>query len=407
MNHPLRFVVAAHALSTYGSFLNMVALGLFALDLTDSTVQTGLFMAVRLAAGFLAGPLAGVLVARHPRERLMVGADLLSAGTLVSLVVAPSVGQPVVLYALAVVLGAGQTLWGVALRSGIPDLVAPDRLARANAHLVAARSTAMLLGFGTSGVVVTVLGYHAAFLLDAATYVLSALLLTRVGGWRPTAAHRPSTGRPYGLRVRHALSGVAPVVLAMVAVRAADAFGSASHNVGLPVYATATRPDAPASFAALFTASWAVGSLVVSRLLARRLRAGPVSPLAFGLATCAMSVLFVSAFTGPPLWLLVVVVVAAGMADGYAEISYTTRLQAVEPSRRAHLFGLAGAVQNAGFGLGMVVSAVALDQFAPFPVIAAAHGLALVAAVVFLVSQLRFPQRRARRPAVQKVEVPP
>ncbi|MGW3892427.1 MFS transporter [Micromonospora chokoriensis] len=411
-SRPLRLVLAAQASSTYGSFLNMVALGLFTLDVTGSTVQTGLFMAVRLAAGVIMAPIAGALVGRYTRTGLMVTADLLSATVLVLLVVVPMGAKPAVLYGLAVVLGAGQAQWGVALRSGLPELVEPEGLARANAHLVAVRSTAMLLGFGTSGLLVTLLGYHAVFLVDAASYVLSALLLTRVGSWRPAAA--PARGRPAarprGPRLSHALSGIAPVVLAMIAVRAADAFGSASHNVGLPVYASLTRPDAPASFAALFTTAWAVGSLAVGRWFAWRTSrriADPTSPVAFGIATCAMSVLFVIAFTGPPLWLLAVVVVMAGMADGYAEISYTMRLQNAEPSRRAQLFGLAGAVQNAGFGLGMIVGAFALGQLQPLPVVAAAHGLALVAAVVFVITHIRSRHRRPHRPVVQKVEVAP
>ncbi|WP_158554014.1 MFS transporter [Micromonospora deserti] len=406
--HPLHLVVTAHAVSTYGSFLNLVALGLFTLQITGSPVQTGLFMAVRLAAGFLMGPVAGLLVNRYPRTVLMIGADLLSATVLVLLVLVPAGAQPTVLYLLAVVLGGGQILWGVALRSGLPELVGPERLARANGRLVAARSTAMLLGFGTSGLLVTLLGYHAAFLLDAASYGVSALLLCGVRGWTSVgaSARRRPAGALRGLRIRGVLAGIAPVVVAMIVVRAADAFGSASHNVGLPVYASLARPDAPASFAALFTTTWAVGSLVVGRWYARR-DAHPTSPAAFGIATCAMSLLFVLAFTGPPVWLLIILVVAAGVADGYAEISYTTRLQNVEPSRRAHLFGLAGAVQNAGFGLGMIVSAFALGRLAPLSVVAVAHGLALVAALVFLVAHARPSLRRPDRPAEQRVEVSP
>ncbi|MGC4814795.1 MFS transporter [Micromonospora sp. DT228] len=402
-------MISAYASSTYGSSLNMMVLGLFTLDVTGSTVHTGMLMAVRLAAGFLMGPISGVLLGRFAWTRLMITADLFSATALVLLVVVPVGAKPAVLYGLAVVLGAGQTQWGVALRTGLPELVGSQGLARANAHLVTARSTAMLLGFGTSGILVTLLGYHAAFLIDAASYVLSALLMTRVGRLRPapSPARRQPEGRPRGPHLSRALAGIAPVVLAMITLRATDAFGSASHNVGLPVYANLTRPGAPAFFAAMFTTAWAVGSLVVGRWFARwsgQRNIDLTSPAVFGFATCAMSVLFVLAFTGPPLWLLVVVVVMAGMADGCAEISYTTRLQNVEPSRRAHLFGLAAAFQNAGFGLGMIVAAFALDQLPPLPVVAAAHGLALVAAVVFLVIHARPPQRR---PAVQKVEVAP
>ncbi|WP_141714197.1 MFS transporter [Micromonospora inyonensis] len=61
-------MATAHAVSTFGSFLNLVALGLFVLHLTGSTVQTGAFMAVRLAAGFLTGPVAGRLAGRHRRR---------------------------------------------------------------------------------------------------------------------------------------------------------------------------------------------------------------------------------------------------------------------------------------------------------------------------------------------------
>ncbi|MGK5518136.1 MFS transporter [Micromonospora sp. URMC 107] len=409
---PLRLVVAAHAVSTYGSFLNMVALGLFALEITGSAVSTGIFMAVRLGAGVLTGPVAGMLVGRYPRARLMIGGDLLAAGALVLLVAAPSAARPAVLFALAVVIGGSQTLWMVALRSGLPELVGPDDLARANANLVAARSVAMLLGFGSAGILVTLFGYHAAFLLDATSFALSALLLSAVRAWRVVGSRapgRPAGGSHRGSGLRRLLPSIAPVILAMIAVRSADAFGSASHNVGLPVYANLAWPDAPAAFAALFTTPWAVGSLAAGRWCARRAAGAsrPGSPRAFGVATCAMSLLFVLAFAGPPIWAVVVLALAAGMADGYAEISYTTRLQTVGSSRLPQLFGLASAAQNAGFGIGMIVSAFALERLSPLPVVALAHGLAFAAAVAFLVSHARSSAHRPHRQLTKEAEVAP
>ncbi|WP_433392306.1 MFS transporter [Micromonospora sp. KLBMP9576] len=398
-------------MSTYGSFLNLVALGLFTLEITGSAAYTGIFMAVRLCAGFVMGPVAGVLVGRHPRARLMVGGDLLAAGALVLLVATPSAAQPTVLHALAVVLGGSQTLWAVALRSGLPELVGPENLARANAHLVSARSVAMLLGFASAGILVTLLGYQAVFLLDATSYVLSALLLRAAGAWRVATrpAGPPAAGAPRPGGIRRLLPAVAPVVLAMIAVRSVDAFGSASHNVGLPVYANLAWPDAPAAYAALFTTPWALGSLAAGRWCARRAAGGarPGSPPAFGLATCAMSLLFVLAFTGPPIWLMVALALAAGMADGYAEISYTTRLQSVESSRLPQLVGLASAAQSAGFGIGMIVSAFALERLAPLVVVALAHGLALAAAVVFLIARAGSSAHPPHRQSARPTEVTP
>ncbi|MEV0327825.1 MFS transporter [Micromonospora echinospora] len=399
-------MATAHAVSTFGSFLNLVALGLFVLHLTGSTVQTGVFIAARLAAGFLTGPVAGRLAARHRRPYLMIGADLLAAGMLVLLVTVPAGARTPVLYGLAVALGAGQTLWGVAMRAHLPTMVGADRLTRANGLVVTLRSVGMLLGFASAGVLVGWLGYHVAFLVDAATYLLSALLLLPVARRAPAADRpAPTTGRPtvaarapgrFGL-----LRAVAPVVPAMIAVRAADAFGSASHNIGLPVYATLVRPDSPATFAATFTTAWAAGSLLAGRWAARRAKRSGRGPteLPFGVATCLMSVCFVLAFTGLPVWLLVPVTLAAGAADGYAEISYTTRLQAVDADLRPRLFGFASAAQNAGFGLGMIVCAALLDRFPPLPVVGAAHGLALAVALVFLVAHVRLRTAARRQPA--------
>ncbi|GLY20330.1 hypothetical protein Misp04_00620 [Micromonospora sp. NBRC 101691] len=402
----LRLVATAHAVSTFGSFLNLVALGLFVLHLTGSTVQTGVFMAVRLAAGFLTGPVAGRLAARHRRPYLMIGADLLAAGMLVLLVTVPAGARTPVLYGLAVALGAGQTLWGVAMRTHLPTMVGADRLTRANGLVVTLRSVGMLLGFASAGVLVGWLGYHVAFLVDAATYLLSALLLLPVArraraADRPAAAGRPAAAAGRALGRFGLLRAVAPVVSAMIAVRAVDALGSASHNIGLPVYATLVRPDSPATFAATFTTAWAAGSLLAGRWAARRARRADRGPteLPFGVATCLMSVCFVLAFTGLPVWLLVPVTLAAGAADGYAEISYTTRLQAVDADLRPRLFGFASAAQNAGFGVGMIVCAALLDRFPPLPVVGAAHGLALAVALVFLVAHVRLRTAARRQPA--------
>ncbi|HZN18715.1 MAG TPA: MFS transporter [Micromonosporaceae bacterium] len=413
----VRVLAAAYAISSYGSFLNLVALGLFAFEVTGSGLATGLFMALRLGSGFLAAPIAGVLATRYPRRPLMIGSDLLSAAALIALVAAPSAAEPVLLYGLALVLGATQAQWGVAMRSAVPDLVGLDGRTRANSQLVTARSMAMLAGFASAGVLVSQLGFHRTFLVDAASYVVCAALLLAVPLDRAVAAPRSGSGlagaepgqRPGGRPAAEPGEGrsaggrlgvlrILPAVLvAMVVVRTADAFGSASHNVGLPVYANLAAPADPAAFAATFLTAWAVGSLAAGGWLGRRARTRELArpePV-FGLATCLMSVFFVLCFTGPPVWLLVPLAAAAGAADGIAEITYTGRLQGVPDEQRARVFGSAIAAQNAGFGLGMVGCSMLLDVLGPFPVVAAAHTAALATAAGFLVLFARAGSARA------------
>ncbi|MFD1323317.1 MFS transporter [Micromonospora sonneratiae] len=404
----LSLLTAAYAVSSYGSYLNMVALSLFAFQLTGSGLQTGLFMALRLGSGIVAGVAAGTLATRYPRRVLMIGSDLLSAGTITTFALVPATAQQVLLYALAVVLGVTQTQWGVAMRASVPDLVGPDRRTRANSQLVTARSIAMLLGFASAGVLVAQWGFQRAFLIDAASYVLCALLLLRVPLGR-AAEPRGRSGRT-GPRAVGAVRGLSLVLLSMIAVRSADAFGSASHNVGLPIYSSTVWPENPASYAATFMTAWAVGSLTAGGWLSwRGRRSGePVRPeLTFGIATCLMSVFFVLSFADPPLWLLVVLAGAAGAADGSAEITYTARLQGVPDAMRARVLGFASSAQNTGFGLGMVGCAALLEVFTPFAVVATAHTAALAAAIFFLVVHARtmLAGRRRTAPRPQTAEV--
>ena len=63
-----RYLVAGNAVSAYGSYLNLVALSLYALNTTGSAAQTGLIMALRLSVAFAMGFVSGSIVSRFNRK---------------------------------------------------------------------------------------------------------------------------------------------------------------------------------------------------------------------------------------------------------------------------------------------------------------------------------------------------
>ncbi len=400
-----RFLVAGNAVSSYGSYLNMVALNLFALRVTHSALQTGLIMAVRLAVGFATGFVSGGVVSRYSRKLVMMSGDLSQAAALTALLCVPGGTRAVLLYAVAVVAGAGGTLSQVALRSCVPVIVGQELRVRANGLLATGRAFAMVLGFASAGIVVSAFGYRAAFLVDAVTFVVSAgnmawLPLGLRGAGR--AGPVPAGQRPGALKTGFGVLRTAPVLLAMIAIRAVDGFGSASHNVGLPVYSSALDPAHPAAFVSRFWAIWAVGNIVVQRLVVRWSgragRAGRtggtggtggsgrgIGERAFALGTCVMSAAFILAFTGAPLAVGVLFALLAGMADGFTENAYTSRLQTVPDAERGYVFGCSSMAENLGFGSGMVLSALLLDHHSPLAVVAVSHGVAIACALAFLV----------------------
>ncbi len=400
-NRYFHILIGGYSLSAFGTFLNMVALNLFAYQATGSALKTGLFMALRLVTSFLTGLVAGNLVARYNRKTLMILSDVLQGAALVALVLAPVGMQANLLYGVSIVFGLCTTIFNVSLRSSIPEMVGPELVVRANGLLVTGRSFAMVLGFASASIIVARLGYAAAFLLDAATFILSALNLA----WLPLntrAAPRqaPSEGAGSGLLQSHQAALVflktVPVLLVMILIRTADAFGSASHQVGMPVYSHLIDPEAPSEFMGRFWAAWAVGSLLAYTVLSRHLKgSGWLSgERAFAIGTCFMSSFFILVFTGLSLPLMLLVAVGAGLADGFTEIAYSSRLQMAPDEQRGHLFGFSAMAESSGLGLGMLLSASLLEKFSPLFVVGLSHGTAITMALLFLVLLAS----KARRP---------
>ncbi|MFI6372157.1 MFS transporter [Streptomyces sp. NPDC050546] len=458
-----RSLVVAHAVSAYGTYLNLIALSLFSYEVTGSALGVGAVMAVRLLAGVTAGLTAGAVTARVTRRTVMVATDLAQTLAMVLLALWASRTPLWVLLGAVVVLGAGNTFFNVALRSAVPVMVGQDDRARANGVLVTARSIATVLGFASAAPVISLGGFGVAFGVNAASFAVSAaavLMLrprtdgeddprtgsggederdprtdtggegggdprtgtsgegggdprtgtsgegggdprTGTGGGDtvsdPAAAEgggeRAASGR--GGRLRRRLAGLAGPLLGLIALRGLDALASASHNVALPLAAHAAEPSDPAVFMARFWAAWAVGTLLAHQVLKRRSHGTSWGERAFAVGTCAMSLCFVAAFTGPPVPAMIAAAVAAGFADGWTEIVYTSRLQAAPDRQRGRLFGLSATAEQSGFALGTIAAAAALEALPALAVVGVFHGAAACGALMLLMLTVR--RRDARR----------
>nr|WP_241838287.1 MFS transporter [Streptomyces sp. TSRI0281] len=417
-----RFLVAGYAVSSYGTFLNMVALNLFVYETTGRALAMGLFMAVRLASGFVAGLMAGGLLARFTAKSIMLWVNVAQAAVMLLLILAPDGLRTAALMSVSLVIGACGTLFMVSLRSSIPEMVGEDRRAWANSLSITGRSLAMVAGFASAGVVVSLVGYTAAFAVDMATFAACAVtvaLLPITGGGRgagaapdpegdsggragegPTpesaeGAAAKGTGRRGALaflagRRRRPVAflalAAAPGMGLMVALRGVDAFGSSSHNAALPIYSTELDASNPAVFVSAFWCVWALGNIGAQQVIQRYAkRTGrSVGALGFGYGTVVMSAAFILAFAGFPLPVTAVIALVAGAADGLTEVSYTSHLQTLPAGLRGHAFGLSATFENLGFGVGMILVAAALDRYTSFTVVAWSHGAAIVVALAFL-----------------------
>ncbi|MGH9153089.1 MAG: MFS transporter [Acidimicrobiales bacterium] len=192
----------AAALANLADGVFRVALPLLAVRLTTSpALVAGVVVAQRLPWLLLALP-AGALADRLDRRRAMVAVQLLRAAVLCALAVlaAAEAETMVGIYAAALALGVGETVFDTSAQSILPSVVDRRRLSEANGRLFAVELTANELVGPTVGGLLAAAALWSAFAGGAGAYALAAASLAAMAG-----SYRPvRTGPPAGIRAEMA-----------------------------------------------------------------------------------------------------------------------------------------------------------------------------------------------------------
>jgi MFS family permease len=174
-----RLLFAGQAISALGDRLVPVSLAFAVLDATGSVTDLGIVLGAQTVALVLFVLFGGVWADRLPRQRVMLGSDAvrcLAQGASAALLLSGSahVWQ---LAGLQALYGAAEGFFGPAATALVPQTVAADDLQQANALLGLSANAAAILGPALAGVVVATLGPGWALAGDAATFLVSAVLL--------------------------------------------------------------------------------------------------------------------------------------------------------------------------------------------------------------------------------------
>jgi predicted MFS family arabinose efflux permease len=188
--------------SVFGNATTSVLIPLLAVvGLHASAWWMGLLTAATWLPWLVIGLPVGALVDGLPVRAVMIAADVVSAVALASVPVAWWCGVLTLGQLLAVALAGGCAT--VFFRSAYPSLVrqvvARDQLTEANARLFGTESAANVAGPGLGGFLAGVVGAAAGVLVDAASFVVSALCLWRLPMRPPATTPRE---RPRALRSR-------------------------------------------------------------------------------------------------------------------------------------------------------------------------------------------------------------
>jgi MFS family permease len=179
--------------SFFGDRIHLVALGFL---LASRPLDLGIALGATAAPNVVLGPLAGALVDRWDRRTTMIVCDLFRAALVLLIPVVINVSIWLV-WLVAFLVATIGLLFRPAKAAIVPEIVEEDQLVTANSASTVSETLADLLGFPLAAAIVAALAslVGAAFILDAGTYLVSALLIAGMSVRKQELVGEPFSGR--------------------------------------------------------------------------------------------------------------------------------------------------------------------------------------------------------------------
>jgi MFS family permease len=193
-NRNFRLLYIGQTISQLGDWFNAVAVYALLLDLTGSATAVAWMMIVQFLPVAVFGPLAGVIVDRVNRRRLMIITDLLRGGLILTLLFIRRPDQVWIAYVVMAVAVGAQAFFEPARTATIPNVTAPEDLLQANALSSATWSAMLALGASIGGLVTALAGRNVAFVVNALSFFASAYFLAQTQYDATPASAPRSTG---------------------------------------------------------------------------------------------------------------------------------------------------------------------------------------------------------------------
>jgi MFS family permease len=347
--------------SSLGTLLATVALVVDVKDRTNSGEWVSALMVAEFLPAVAVALFLGPLLDRLSRRWLMVVSDLVRAAVFCALPFATTAGQIV---ALAAVAGLATGFFRPAVYAGLPNLVDEEDLAQANALIQTSENVSWTLAPVLGGALVAVWSPDVAYWVNAASFVVSALLLARLqpeklqGALAVTRGHLRDLKDGFArvLQTRPLLTVFIVWTIALAAVAstqtaqiflAKDAFNSGDFGYGL-IFGSIGLGLAIGSFVA--------GSWVERRSL------GFVYSISILLQAAGIA----GAAVSPNVWASLPCFVLAGIGNGTAVVCNSLLVQrGATDEIRGRVFTVIMGVNYLAYGLGFVVAGPLTDSVGP------------------------------------------
>jgi len=352
----------AQLLSSFGDALHYVAVVVLVYQISGRGLAVASLVVAEVVPVLLLGPIAGVVIDRFDRKAVLIGADLLRAALVASLMWPQGLWH---VYLVAAGLIVGSTFFAPTVQAVIPSLTSDDERLAANSVNWSTGRLVQIVGAAVAGGLVGVVGTAPAFALNAATFLASAAVLARLrvpdhAGQLARDATRGLAGYLGDARAGLAYALADRFVSRLLLVQAIASLAVGATGAMLVVLAEVHLGLPPAGFASLIGAI-GVGALLgplIPNLLARNYRDPRwlfVPYVVRGVGDVALAI-----FTPLPVALAILFVY--GLSTSAGIVVFNSAIQeAVPEAVRGRVYTLLDVTWNAMRLLSLLVGGLIVD----------------------------------------------
>lgn len=390
-NPDFRRLYAAHVVSLLGDWFAWIALAGLTLELTGSSLYASILLAGNFLPQFLWSPISGVLADRLNRKKLIVAADLLRAVFALGMLLVRSPGTVWIGIASLAGIASLQSFAGPASQAAAPNLIERKHLGAANVLMSSTWAGMLAIASMLGGLSAAVFGRDTTFLINSASFLVSAALVVRVKGrFSEERAIKPDTHPLRDLHEGISYARSHPMVMALFATKAGFGMGAGVIAL-LPVFAFSVFDKGDFGIGLLFAAR-GFGALLGP--FGARAFAGESNRrlfLAIGPAMALYGIAYLGFAAMPTIWLAAIAVFVAHAGGMSQWVMSTYGLQKSVPDHvRGRIFSFDFALVTLTMSASFIVAGRLAQIFDPRAVVTGLAILEIVYAAVWTVATRRF-----------------
>lgn len=346
-------------------FSQVAVLGLL-LSITGSGLAVGITFAVRLIPFLIFGPLGGMLADRFSKKAIMILTDVVRIFFALSLVLVNDVSEVWIIYVSSFLLSAGEALYAPARMSAIPQIVQSRSLLTVNGLEKAMVGFVLICGSITGGIISATLGSQTTFILNALSFLASALLLAKISiGKQKTTenseVNNESLRSSSKQELRKILSQSA-FVRAMLLVFFLWPIGVGIFNILISVYAVEVFHMGDIGIGALYGAL-GIG-LVLGSGLTRRFTNSMKAAVVCSLLVEGFLAILISQSSSFIMVVILLIIIGGNTAIGNA-CNETILMNVVPRHFQGRFFGMLATIENTIMGTSILIAGLILEFITP------------------------------------------